>query len=161
MHVMNQCTILNSWLCNDNSLANIISTNENIQFYQLSSNSYLSAKYNLGSDKGKYTIEVLSLYQGGLRREFWGNVGFKGVPISTEFASLYSIDEGFYIEVKYTTLFPTCRVIGYYKARYTAEAKVIQMVNLTDCMDTSRFPRVGYTIFVLYLIVLPGFILTF
>lgn len=125
LHITNKCNRELSWLCKDSSSTlDILQASLNIQFSKSSSDSYLSAEYDVGLERDSYTMEVLSLFQGGVRRECWANKLFEGVPIFTEFTDLLFVSHSYLLVSRYYSGNPSCRVIGYYKAKSTGSATV-------------------------------------
>jgi hypothetical protein len=121
---MNKCSSDYSWICKDSDMVDIVQTNQNIIFSKIDSNSYLSAEYDIGLNKDGYTIEVLSLYQGGVRKECWPNQTFSKVPITIELSNINFTANYALNVVRYKTHNLSCRVVGYYKALHTAQAKI-------------------------------------
>jgi hypothetical protein len=131
MNVMNQCSLDYSWLCKNSTISTVMLSNHFDLFKQVNSNPYLSTEYDIVESKESYSIDVLSLRQGGLRKECWGNNRFERVPITSEVSGIYSTNNNRLTMSRYNSYTPSCRMIGYYKAKYTGLANIKFYVNGT------------------------------
>jgi hypothetical protein len=129
---MNKCTQDYSWLCKDDPAVDVISSTETIQFSRIGSNSYLTAEYDVGINKDKLSMEIYSLHSGAIRRECWGNDKFNQVSLFTDITYIWDCESLSDILRKFYSTTGSCRLIGYYKAKFTAEAKIRILSNSTS-----------------------------
>jgi hypothetical protein len=118
LRVMNICNKDYSWLCKDSSSAYTIA------FSNSYSASYLSAEYDVGVNKDSLVMEVYTLVSGNLRRECWGNKEFKGVPARSETSNIIYYLAYWDALSRFYTSSVSCRLTGFYKAKYTGYANV-------------------------------------
>jgi len=119
-------------MCKDDSEVDVISSSETIHFTKIGSNSYLTAEYDVGINKNMLTMEIYSLHSGAIRRECWGNDRFENVSLFTDFTYIWNLESMADIFRKFYSNTGSCRLIGYYKAKFTAEARIKILSNSTS-----------------------------